>query len=145
MQDTLYRLIYVSRNGITENDDILREEIAGILDCSRRNNAHAGVTGALMFNRGCFAQVLEGPRDAVQETFERIQCDERHSHVSVLAFETVETRGFSHWAMAYVGEDNANIDEFAGFAEESGFEPERLAGEQVYELLQAHLLEAEHG
>ncbi|MFD2191733.1 BLUF domain-containing protein [Pistricoccus aurantiacus] len=145
MQESLYRLVYVSRNRIDENDDKLREEIAGILACSRRNNTQADVTGALMFNRGCFAQVLEGPHDAVQETFERIQCDERHSHVSVLSFEVAETRGFSHWAMAYVGENDTNIDEFASFAEESGFDRERLAGEQVYELLQAHLLEAEHG
>ena len=47
--------------------------IGQILAVSRRNNARAGITGALMYSGSAFAQVLEVPRLAVEAIFERIQ------------------------------------------------------------------------
>jgi hypothetical protein len=58
--------------------------------------------GTLLFNRGCFAQVLEGPREAVERTFERIQRDPRHADVMPLEFAPVARRGFPSWSMAFV-------------------------------------------
>ncbi|SHE77836.1 Sensors of blue-light using FAD [Modicisalibacter ilicicola DSM 19980] len=143
MDSTLYRLVYLSRNTIVGDDSRLQEEIDDILKASRRNNSRAQVTGALMFNSGCFAQVLEGPHDKIQETFERIQCDARHTHVSVLAFDPVHERGFSEWNMAYVGQDAHNLALFAGLNEASGVDFAALDGDEVYRLLRGHLEEAE--
>nr|WP_298411363.1 BLUF domain-containing protein [uncultured Halomonas sp.] len=143
MDKTLYRLVYLSRNTITGDDDRLQDEIRGILDVSQRNNRQAGVTGALMFNTGCFAQVLEGPHNRIQDTFERIQCDPRHSHVSVLAFDRVEARYFSDWDMAFVGQNAQSIEQFADFNERSSFDAKALDGDTVFELLRIHLDEAE--
>ena len=56
MTAALYRLVYMSRNDITDEIDT---QIDDILETSRENNRLAEVTGALMFNTGCFAQVLE--------------------------------------------------------------------------------------
>ncbi|WP_227369640.1 BLUF domain-containing protein [Halomonas sp. M20] len=138
----LYRLVYMSRNNITD-DDKLQEEISDILDASQRNNRQAEVTGALMFNTGCFAQVLEGPHDKIQDTFERIQCDPRHSHVSVLAFDRIDARLFSDWDMAFVGQNAQRIEQFARFNEKSGFDAAVFDGDTVYQLLRMHLEEAE--
>ena len=143
MDKTLYRLVYLSRNNIAGNDSQLQEEISGILEVSRRHNHQAGVTGALMFNTGCFAQVLEGAHDKIQDTFERIQCDPRHCKVSVLAFDQIDERFFSNWDMAYVGQNAQSIEQFAGFNEKSGLDFSILDGEQVFQLLRAHLEEAE--
>jgi hypothetical protein len=139
----LYRLVYLSRNGLGGDAASVRNDIEQILAAARRNNARNGVTGALMFNAGRFAQVLEGAHDSIQATFERIQCDPRHSQVAVLAFEPAAQRSFGSWSMAYVGEKQSALDEFEDIRLDSGFEAAKLTGERVFELLREHLLEAE--
>ncbi|MFC7556641.1 BLUF domain-containing protein [Pseudoroseomonas wenyumeiae] len=73
-----------------------------ILDSSRRNNERDGLTGALLFNDDCFAQVLEGDSAMLHQVFERIQCDLRHRDTVVLEFGPAE-REFGQWSMAYAG------------------------------------------
>jgi hypothetical protein len=143
MTDALYQLIYLSRNDLAGDEKAQKREIESILETSRQNNPKVGVTGALMFNTGCFAQVLEGSHGAIQATFERIQCDTRHSRVTVLAFKPAEKRGFSHWAMAYVGQNARNIDQFARFGQDSNFDASLLNGDDIYQVLKAQLIEAE--
>ncbi len=144
MTKAIYRLVYLSHNGITGTKSALQSEIDQILAVSRRNNDLVGVTGALMFNTGCFAQVLEGPQASIQDTFERIQCDMRHSKVVVLAFDETGERKFSKWSMAYVGSETAASSQFTHVARESGFNLAELDGERVFALLQEHLREAEN-
>jgi len=134
----LHRLVYVSRNTLPEGTD----HVAGIeriLAVSRRNNAGNGVGGALMFNAGLFAQVLEGERAMLERTFERIQCDERHDKVRILQFEAVAERRFQAWSMAWAGRHASDIDAFAALGTETGFDAERFGGDRVLELLGVHL------
>lgn len=99
--DTLCRLIYVSRNLIPPAR--LGVELDAILESARRNNAKSGVTGALIHNRSCFAQLLEGSEDAVQSAFERIEADPRHAAACVIDIATVPKRSFPGWAMVGAG------------------------------------------
>ena len=62
-----------------------------------------------MFNSGCFAQVLEGPHHAIQATFERIQCDERHSDVTVLVDKNRVRAG--QYAISRLGCDTLILDD----------------------------------
>ncbi len=130
MPDDLYRLVYFSRNHLPGPPEDQEREVAAILDVSRRNNPRASVTGALMFNAGCFGQVLEGPQAAVEATFERIQRDLRHGDVTLLAFEWIAARGFPNWSMAYVGarEDGSAFD---AIGRGTGFDPSRMAKEEL--------------
>ncbi len=100
MNTDLFRLVYCSRNMIPVQEGDPTMEIGQILNASRANNAREGVTGALLYSDGCFAQVLEGGLDAVQRTFERIQCDERHGDVIVLQAGQADGRLFGVWDMA---------------------------------------------
>ena len=100
MTSNLFRLVYCSRNTISADQSSFVAEIAEILAVSRANNARDGVTGALLYSDGCFAQVLEGELDMVQRTFERIQRDTRHGDVIVLEARRVEARMFGMWDMA---------------------------------------------
>jgi hypothetical protein len=134
-----YRLIYVSDNRLAQ--ERVPEEVAGILDVSRRNNALVGVTGALMFSAGCFVQVLEGPQQTVEATFERIQRDDRHGNVHVVEFEPVEARSFSNWSMAYVGRPEDASQDLATLGEKGGFDPRSLGGNQLLQRLVNRLLE----
>jgi hypothetical protein len=138
----IHRLVYYSRNRLTDgalNAWMVRD----ILRVSQANNARVGVTGALMFNAGCFAQVLEGPRAAVEETFERIQQDERHGDVSLLDFSEAAERAFPGWSMGFVGASGENQTRFAAIAGESGFDPRRFTGERLFEALHRLAIEEE--
>ena len=138
----IHRLVYYSRNRLS-NGALTAWNIKDILAASRANNARVGVTGALMFNAGCFAQVLEGPREAIEQTFERIQQDERHGEVSLLAFGPVDERAFESWSMGYVGGSEHGRERFADIAGESGFEPAKFTGERLFEALHRLALEEE--
>jgi hypothetical protein len=143
MTHDLYRLIYLSRNAIPGSAENIHQEIKQILAVSRQRNAASHITGALMFNRECFAQVLEGAHDDIQETFERIQCDPRHADVVILDFEPVQTRRFSQWSMGYIGYDTLASKEFTEIQQATGFDVKQLSGERIYDLLHAHLYAAE--
>ncbi|MFZ4405790.1 MAG: BLUF domain-containing protein [Paracraurococcus sp.] len=103
MTEPLYSLAYFSRNMIQGDAATVDAEITAILDVARTKNRAAGITGALLFSGGCFAQVLEGPRGAVEDIFETIQNDERHRDVTILHLHPIETRSFPSWSMAYAG------------------------------------------
>lgn len=142
MTDTIHRLVYYSRNRLAHFDERGAADIAQILDASRRNNAGVGVTGALMFNAGYFAQVLEGPQEAVEATFERIQQDPRHGDVSLMSFEPAE-RTFSDWSMAFVGKSQDALNRYGDIGRSSGFDPSALTGDRVCEILHDLLIEEE--
>lgn len=97
----LHRVVYCSRNTIPGGEASLRRELARILESARRNNGARGVTGALLYNGGYFAQILEGPRGEVEEIFEAIQNDDRHSDITVIENSRAAARMFPEWSMAF--------------------------------------------
>ncbi|WP_428492292.1 BLUF domain-containing protein [Rhodopila sp.] len=108
---SLYRLIYCSRNVIDQagSAGAVEQEVRAILEASRRNNAVEAITGALLFTASGFAQVLEGPRDVVERTFERISGDPRHADLTVLSFTPTERRSFPDWSMGCSGQVSASV------------------------------------
>ena len=143
MTEAIHRLVYYSRNRVTGSPEELAEAITAILAASQANNAKVDVTGALMFNAGCFAQVLEGPRAAIEDIFERIQQDERHGDVSLLAFDPAPARAFESWSMGFVGASIDDAARYGSIVEESGFDPARMTGEALFETLHRLALEEE--
>ena len=98
----LYRMFYLSR----ATREMTRGELEDLLHGARARNAERDVTGLLLYDRGNFAQVLEGPRETVERLFKSISKDPRHSHVSVVSEWPVEQRDFLGWTMGY-----SNIEE----------------------------------
>jgi hypothetical protein len=143
MSASIYRLVYYSRNHVGLEQAAFAAEVDDILAKSRINNARDGITGALMFNAGCFAQVLEGPLDVVEAAFERIQQDERHGEVSLLTLEPIERRSFPNWAMGFVGMSDEAASRFAGVAVASGFDPAGFDGNELHTILRDLALEEE--
>ncbi len=137
-QASLYRLIYCSRNAIPPGADTVRDAIGAILSASRARNEAAGVTGALLFTGSGFAQVLEGPREIVERTFDRIGADPRHCDVSVLTFTPTERRAFPDWPLGFCGQvlDGA-ADPLAGLLPDQGAPVRRVTtGSDVLRLLE---------
>jgi Sensors of blue-light using FAD len=70
-----------------------------ILSASRRNNARNDITGALICRADLYLQVLEGPRNAVTATFQRILADDRHFDVALISSGDIAERMFPQWHM----------------------------------------------
>ncbi|MFT8244168.1 BLUF domain-containing protein [Roseomonas sp. BN140053] len=96
----MLRVVYLSRSHLPPDKTAAAAELGSILEASRRNNAQAGVTGALLFTGELFAQVLEGPFAAAEAAFNRIQRDPRHSDIVVLHRGTPGAAAFDGWSMA---------------------------------------------
>lgn len=139
MNESLYRLLYISRNSINGDNNALQKEISQILRSARKNNSKVDVTGALMFTSDYFAQALEGPHDRVQALFDRIQQDDRHSDMFMIDFSKVQSRIFAEWAMAYVGEAEELEDRFFMIAEETNFDTSILTGNEAFDVLRSKL------
>ena len=139
----LYRLVYTSRNLLKGTEAETKAEVEQILDASRRNNARAEITGALMFNGGAFAQVLEGPQYGVEATFERIQRDVRHGEVTVLECGPVAERSFENWSMAFVGQSARGRVLWSELAAKSGFDLTRMNADAVFTMLHGLVLDEE--
>jgi hypothetical protein len=113
MAQTLYRAVYCSRSKLDGTPEQIAEQLQMILATSRRNNACVSISGALLFASDCFAQALEGERGAIEQCFERIQIDPRHSDVTVLEFAPAPARDFSDWSMAFAGDPAKESDPLA--------------------------------
>ena len=139
----LYRLVYFSRNKISGGPTRIAAEVQSILAASQRNNPPLELTGALIFNAGLFAQVLEGPCSSVEATFEKIQQDVRHGDVQVLAFEPVEERVFARWSMGYFGQSREGQDLFGHIAKATGFSIDTIQGQRLFKIICDLALEEE--
>ena len=143
MSNDIYRLVYYSRNSIATQTANFEAQVANILERSRENNARDDITGALLFNGGCFAQVLEGPLVNVETAFERIQQDERHGEVSLLTLEPIAARSFPNWAMGFVGRSIDTASRFGGVGPSTGFDVSRLTGDHIHSILKDLAIEEE--
>lgn len=76
--------------------------LTGILSAARRNNARDCITGCLVCREDLFLQLLEGPREAVIATYERILRDDRHANIVTLSSGDIESRLFPDWRMRHV-------------------------------------------
>jgi len=111
----LQSLVYMSSAAEPFDDDALE----GVLEHARSRNTADGLTGLLVHRNGRFMQLLEGPYDAVLSTYQRILADDRHDDVRLLAEESIHTRRFPEWSMAYDRDtDGAAVPEgFSNFLE----------------------------
>lgn len=95
-------VLFVSYPAIQPSD--LPAELHLIELVSRRRNAEAQVTGALMCTEWQFAGVLEGEPRAVEVVMERIHLDRRHQKILVADERVIATRSFVGWKLAYWGD-----------------------------------------
>ncbi|MEO0464723.1 MAG: BLUF domain-containing protein [Pseudomonadota bacterium] len=76
-----------------------RSILAGILMHARRNNPMNDITGALICRQDMYIQLVEGPDEAIDALYDRIQIDDRHSNVRLEVARQVEQRMFPNWEM----------------------------------------------
>jgi FAD-dependent sensor of blue light len=144
MNKQVFRTIYCSRNRIRGSAKEITTEILHILESARANNAALSVTGALLYTSENFAQVLEGPVEAVGKTFEKIQQDLRHSEVIVVESGFTGERHFADWSMAFSSADSMASTERAADAFHNAFAGKEGAGEEILAVLRELVQREDH-
>ncbi|HEY3287190.1 MAG TPA: BLUF domain-containing protein [Gemmatimonadaceae bacterium] len=93
----LHTLVYVSSAEHLQSEAELEE----ILTVARELNARDDVTGILLYHEGSFMQCLEGDREVIHATYDRIARDPRHHGIVKLLDEPIAERSFPEWQMGY--------------------------------------------
>ena len=109
----LCQLIYVSAAKRPQTD----AELIGLLNVSRARNKAAGLTGLMLYDQGCFLQVLEGEPARVGAMFAKIARDERHHRLSTLIDAPVDARSFGAWTMGFSNATPDLIRDVPGFSD----------------------------
>ncbi|MGD1915054.1 MAG: BLUF domain-containing protein [Phycisphaerales bacterium] len=97
----IFQLVYVS----VSSRPMVDQELHAIQTAAVKNNRTNDVTGVLLYNNGCFLQLLEGSRDALAKTYGRIATDSRHVRPSVLYYQRAEKRVAESWSMGVLNMD----------------------------------------
>lgn len=126
----LFRLTYYSVNAVQSQEGSLQQELKSILLSSQQNNPKYGVSGALVFNYNYFAQVLEGDRKAVTQTFCKISQDSRHSDIVILEAVPIAERLFETWNMAFVGSEAIEVH-LRRYGTSAQFHPEKMSADSL--------------
>lgn len=122
-------LTYFSTSTTPLDQDDLHELLAR----SRDRNTGLDLTGLLLYADGSFVQTLEGPDEAVEETFERISRDRRHRSVSIALREHVDERFFPDWSMGFrelTQQETGDVPGFSDYLDGHG-EPRREGGSRA--------------
>ena len=92
-------------------------ELAELLQKSRASNERLGLTGILLHcdSDGSFFQVLEGEPAALDQLYQKILLDKRHSHVTLIVREPIAKRSFADWSMGFSGVSQAMLRKLPGF------------------------------
>ena len=120
----LVRLVYASR-AVAAVD---QEELVAILRKSKANNPRLGITGVLCFSEGIFLQALEGGRSAVNQLYNRIASDARHTQVELLHYEEIGERRFAGWSMGQVNVARLNPALLLKYSETAKLDPFAVSG-----------------
>lgn len=91
----LRQLLYRSHVSRSWHEDELR----ALQSAAATNNTSAGITGLLLYCRGVFIQLIEGPTTHIEDLFDRIKADPRHQDIVVLYDTYVYQRALSQWTM----------------------------------------------
>jgi Sensors of blue-light using FAD len=106
-------LVYVSKAARSmEQADLL-----SLLRQARASNQRDAITGLLLYRRGRFMQMLEGPNQKVRALYNRIGMDARHVQPTTLIKFKPEGRLFADWAMGFVAMDALPDADLVGFSD----------------------------
>jgi hypothetical protein len=120
----LVRLMYASR----ALPDVNQDALVAILRKSKLNNPSVGVTGVLCFSEGIFLQALEGGRSAVNQLYNKITSDPRHTQVELLSYSEIGERRFAGWSMGQVNISRLNPALLLKYSEKPTLDPYAVSG-----------------
>lgn len=106
----LIHLVYTS----VAAREFTKEELTELLQQARSANERLGVSGMLLFSGGSFFQVLEGSPPVVDELYQKISLDQRHTMLATIVREAVAKRFFGHWSMGFSDVSESDLARIVG-------------------------------
>lgn len=91
---SLVHLIYFSRLNLSSDPQLRVGQIADITRQAQKKNEFSVITSFLLVDQNFAAQVIEGERTSVHETFNRIAEDQRHRDVQICEWREITKREF---------------------------------------------------
>jgi len=128
----LVRLLYASRAA----EPLIGPVLDSILEQSRTHNPKAGITGVLCYSDDLFIQALEGGRDEVNDLYNTIVRDRRHTQVRILSYEEIRERRFGHWTMGQVNLAKVNPALLLKYGERAELNPFTCSGQASLAVLE---------
>lgn len=107
----MIRIVYVS----VASQPFSEKDLLQLLAKCRSSNTEREITGQLVYSEGMFIQVLEGPSEAVDATYERIKKDTRHKNIKLLERTTIDERQFADWSMGFKTLSKEQLKDIQGF------------------------------
>jgi len=131
----MIQISYIS----SAKEPLSNQDLLGLLQECRENNAQSGVTGMLIYCNATFLQVLEGDEKVVDDLIDKIRKDARHANLQVLHRRTIERRQYSDWSMGFKRVSDKELRVVEGLRDfgEKDFNPDYLLqhGEAVQSLM----------
>jgi hypothetical protein len=91
---SLLHLIYFSRLNLSADPSARSQQIDDLArQCQKKNEFHV-ITSFLFVDQNFAVQVIEGERNALIETFNRINVDPRHRDVKIVEWREIAKRDF---------------------------------------------------
>lgn len=92
------QLIYVSKS----DSKLSINELSKIFEEATRRNKIASITGFIVYNKEYFMQVIEGCEDKINNLYEVIAQDSRHTNLLLLGTRDNDIRDFEDWNLGYI-------------------------------------------
>ncbi|MEY6431821.1 phosphate-starvation-inducible PsiE family protein [Thioalkalicoccus limnaeus] len=120
----MIQILYIS----SATQPMSTQDLLGLLGECREKNAGVGVTGMLLYGNGTFLQVLEGDETVVDDLYDRIRRDPRHTDLQILHRRVIERRQYSDWSMGFKRLSDRELKGVEGLRDfhESDFTPAYL-------------------
>lgn len=95
----MVQLIYTSRLIFDTDTPHGWSRVEHIVAQARERNNRVGITGFLIVGKDWVVQILEGEKDVVNRTFQRILSDPRHRNASLIDMRVISARNFEGWSL----------------------------------------------
>lgn len=125
----IHQLVYIS----AAEKEFSEQELQELLIKARKNNNSLNISGMLLFHKGSFIQALEGSKENVEQLYEKIAEDDRHTETRVLFRGEVPERAFDNWSMGFYRSNQSSQENLEGFHKflKSGFRRKDNADESL--------------
>ena len=93
----MQQLFYLS----SARDGLKSDDLNKIVDSALRFNNENDITGIILYRGGIFLQLLEGEATLIQNLFEKIKLDHRHTNIVEVFNIPCKKRIFTTWSEGY--------------------------------------------
>lgn len=108
---SLHCLVYVS----LANQEMSDEHLQSMLKKAREKNEKLNITGMLLYRDGFFMQALEGKLEDIENLYQVISQDQRHSGLILIYKKPIKERSFPDWTMGFNKIDDKSLVNIEGY------------------------------